>query len=119
MSMGQFWTTSDGVIAVYLVECNKIVPTGHLVVEMEVVIHEVVPDGFYDVGRIKDVQYLLAIVDEPRVVRCNTHLANKLLKVSSDDRNNSRTFRPMSSNLLMASVSFSLTISLLHDSLAR
>ncbi len=81
MSIGQFWTASDGIIAVYLVECNQIVPTCHLVVKMKVVINKVVPDCFYDVGRIKDVQYLLAIVDEPRVVRCNTHLANKLLKV--------------------------------------
>jgi hypothetical protein len=41
----------------------KIVPTGYLVVKMEVVIHKVVPDCFYDVGCIKDVSYLLAIVD--------------------------------------------------------
>ncbi len=59
-----------------ILQCNQIVLKGHLVVKMKVVIHEVVPDCFYDVGPIKDVQYLLAIVDEPRVVRCNTHLEN-------------------------------------------
>ena len=79
MSIGQFWTASDGIIAVYLVECLSC--RVYLVVKMKVLIHRVVPDCFYDVGRIKDVQYLLPTVDEPIVVRRNTHHANKRLKV--------------------------------------